>query len=77
MKMQKQSELLRSKKELEALKNKHQKLSDRVQKYSVFRKYLEDVVKTSHVSLAMRKIAHGFRGEGEKGGPSMGIRPKR
>lgn len=68
MKMQKQSELLRAKTELEALKNKHQKLSDRVQKYSVFSKYLEDVVKTSHVSLAMRKIAHGFRGEGEKGG---------
>uniref|UniRef100_A0A8B9SZE8 DUF4200 domain-containing protein n=1 Tax=Anas platyrhynchos TaxID=8839 RepID=A0A8B9SZE8_ANAPL len=50
MKMQKQSELLRAKTELEALKNKHQKLSDRVQKYSVFSKYLEDVVKTSHES---------------------------
>ncbi|XP_035198606.1 coiled-coil domain-containing protein 42, partial [Oxyura jamaicensis] len=48
MKMQKQSELLRAKKELEALKNKHQKLSDRVQKYSIFSKYLEDVVKASH-----------------------------
>lgn len=64
MKMQKQSELLRAKKELEALKNKHQKLSDRVQKYSIFSKYLEDVVKASHVSLAMKKIAHGFRGVG-------------
>lgn len=72
MKMQKQSELLRAKTELEALKNKHQKLSNRVQKYSIFSKYLEDVVKTSHVSLAMRKIAHGFRWEGEKGGAFHG-----
>uniref|UniRef100_A0A8B9SZE4 DUF4200 domain-containing protein n=1 Tax=Anas platyrhynchos TaxID=8839 RepID=A0A8B9SZE4_ANAPL len=56
MKMQKQSELLRAKTELEALKNKHQKLSDRVQKYSVFSKYLEDVVKTSHFEEIQKVI---------------------
>ncbi|XP_040505902.1 coiled-coil domain-containing protein 42 isoform X2 [Gallus gallus] len=47
MKIQKESELLRAKKELEALKIKHQKLSDRVQNYSIFGTYLEDVVKVS------------------------------
>ncbi|NXN75705.1 CCD42 protein, partial [Himantopus himantopus] len=46
-KMQKESELLRAKGELEALRNKHQKLCNRVQKYSIFNKYLEDVVKIS------------------------------
>ncbi|NXE77046.1 CCD42 protein, partial [Cochlearius cochlearius] len=45
--MQKESELLRAKRELEALRNKHQKLCNKVQKYSIFNKYLEDVVKTS------------------------------
>uniref|UniRef100_A0A8C9F1M0 Coiled-coil domain containing 42 n=1 Tax=Pavo cristatus TaxID=9049 RepID=A0A8C9F1M0_PAVCR len=47
MKMQKESELLRVKKVLEALKIKHRKLSDRVQNYSIFGTYLEDVVKVS------------------------------
>ncbi|NWX04290.1 CCD42 protein, partial [Caloenas nicobarica] len=46
-KTQKEMELLRAKKELEALKKEHQKLSNQVQKYSVFKKYLEDVVKIS------------------------------
>ncbi|NWY53617.1 CCD42 protein, partial [Chionis minor] len=46
-KVQKESELLRAKGELEALRNKHQKLCKRVQKYSIFNKYLEDVVKIS------------------------------
>ncbi|KFQ63602.1 Coiled-coil domain-containing protein 42A, partial [Pelecanus crispus] len=46
-KMQKESELLRAKRELEALRNKHQKLCNKVQKYSIFNKYLEDVVKIS------------------------------
>ncbi|NXS66975.1 CCD42 protein, partial [Pandion haliaetus] len=46
-KIQKESELLRAKRELEALRNKHQKLSNKVQKYSIFNKYLEDVVKIS------------------------------
>ncbi|KGL89165.1 Coiled-coil domain-containing protein 42A, partial [Charadrius vociferus] len=45
--MQKESELLRAKGELEALRNKHQKLCNRVQKYSIFNKYLEDVMKIS------------------------------
>ncbi|NXK52914.1 CCD42 protein, partial [Chauna torquata] len=48
MKMQKENELLTAKKELEALINKHQKLCDRLQKYSIFSKYLEDVVKVLH-----------------------------
>ncbi|KAM6240065.1 coiled-coil domain-containing protein 42 [Spheniscus humboldti] len=46
-KMQKESELLRAKRELETLRNKHQKLCNKVQKYSIFNKYLEDVVKIS------------------------------
>ncbi|NXE19899.1 CCD42 protein, partial [Ardeotis kori] len=46
-KMQKESELLRAKKELEALRKKHQKLRNMVQKYSIFNKYLENVVKIS------------------------------
>ncbi|KAM6050970.1 coiled-coil domain-containing protein 42 [Chlamydotis macqueenii] len=46
-KMQKESELLRAKKELEVLRKKHQKLRNMVQKYSIFNKYLEDVVKIS------------------------------
>ncbi|NXL45546.1 CCD42 protein, partial [Podilymbus podiceps] len=46
-KMKKESELLRAKRELEALRNKHQKLWNKVQKYSIFHKYLEDVVKIS------------------------------
>lgn len=58
MKIQKESELLRAKKELEALKIKHQKLSDRVQNYSIFGTYLEDVVKVSQVSVGG---SHGLR----------------
>ncbi|NXJ93465.1 CCD42 protein, partial [Corythaixoides concolor] len=46
-KMQKESELLKAKRELEALRKKHQKLCNRVQKYSIFVKYMEDVVKIS------------------------------
>ncbi|NXD85810.1 CCD42 protein, partial [Halcyon senegalensis] len=41
--MQKESELLRAKRQLEALRNKHQKLCNKVQKYSTFNRYLEDV----------------------------------
>ncbi|XP_071655622.1 coiled-coil domain-containing protein 42-like isoform X1 [Patagioenas fasciata] len=40
-------ELLRAKKKLEALKKEHQKLSSQVQKHSIFKNYLEDVVKIS------------------------------
>ncbi|NXI90616.1 CCD42 protein, partial [Psophia crepitans] len=47
MKIQKESELVRARRKLEALKNKHQKLCQKVQKYSIFTKYLEDVVKIS------------------------------
>ncbi|NWI46986.1 CCD42 protein, partial [Picathartes gymnocephalus] len=46
-KMEKDGELLRAKMELEALRKKHQKLCKKVQKYSIFKKYLEDVVKVS------------------------------
>ncbi|NXU42827.1 CCD42 protein, partial [Drymodes brunneopygia] len=45
--MKKHGELLRAKMELEALSKKHQKLCKKVQKYSIFKKYLEDVVKVS------------------------------
>ncbi|NXY13734.1 CCD42 protein, partial [Atrichornis clamosus] len=46
-KMKKDSELLRAKTELESLRKKHWKLCKNVQKYSVFKKYLEDVVRIS------------------------------
>ncbi|NWQ61817.1 CCD42 protein, partial [Neopipo cinnamomea] len=45
--MQKESELLRAKMKLEALRKEHWRLCKKVQKYSVFKKYLEDVVKIS------------------------------
>ncbi|NXR86362.1 CCD42 protein, partial [Hypocryptadius cinnamomeus] len=46
-KMKKDGELLRAKMELETLRKKHWKLCKKVQKYSIFKKYLEDVVKIS------------------------------
>ncbi|XP_064890414.1 coiled-coil domain-containing protein 42-like isoform X1 [Columba livia] len=46
-KTQKEMELVRAKKKLKALKKEHQKLSKQVQKYSIFKEYLEDVVKIS------------------------------
>ncbi|XP_065708538.1 coiled-coil domain-containing protein 42-like isoform X1 [Patagioenas fasciata] len=46
-KTQKEMELLRAKKKLEALKKEHQKLSSQAQKHSIFKNYLEDVVKIS------------------------------
>ncbi|XP_010015911.1 PREDICTED: coiled-coil domain-containing protein 42A, partial [Nestor notabilis] len=46
-KIQKEFELLRAKRELEVWRNKHEKLYSKVQKYSIFKKYLEDVVKIS------------------------------
>ncbi|NWH83370.1 CCD42 protein, partial [Aegithalos caudatus] len=45
--MKKDGELLRAKMELETLRKKHRKLCKKVQKYSIFKKYLEDVVKVS------------------------------
>ncbi|OXB81197.1 UNVERIFIED_CONTAM: hypothetical protein H355_005127 [Colinus virginianus] len=59
IKIQKENELLRAKKELEALKNKHKKLSDRVQNYSIFGTYVEDVVKVSQVSVEDSSWAQG------------------
>ncbi|NWT69307.1 CCD42 protein, partial [Prunella himalayana] len=44
---EKDGELLRAKTELETLTKKHWKLCKKVQKYSIFKKYLEDVVKVS------------------------------
>ncbi|XP_051474468.1 coiled-coil domain-containing protein 42 [Apus apus] len=46
-KLQKEIELLRANRELKALRIKHQKLSNKVQKYYIFHKYLEAVVKNS------------------------------
>ncbi|NXM17972.1 CCD42 protein, partial [Ploceus nigricollis] len=43
----KESELLRARRELEALRKQHQKLSKKLLKYSVFKRYLEDVVENS------------------------------
>ncbi|NXU78469.1 CCD42 protein, partial [Oreotrochilus melanogaster] len=45
--LQKEKELLRAQRDLEALRTARQKLSTKVQKYSIFCKYLEDVVKNS------------------------------
>ncbi|NXX28830.1 CCD42 protein, partial [Nicator chloris] len=43
----KESELLRARRELESLIEKHQKLSKKLLKYAVFKRYLEDVVAVS------------------------------
>ncbi|NXD30048.1 CCD42 protein, partial [Spelaeornis formosus] len=43
----KESEILRARRELEALRKQHQKLSNKLLKYSLFKKYLEDVVEES------------------------------
>lgn len=53
-------ELLRVKMELETLRKKHCKLCKKVQKYSIFKKYLEDVVEVSQVSLNMSETDHGL-----------------
>ncbi|NXN95693.1 CCD42 protein, partial [Rhinopomastus cyanomelas] len=45
--LQKKSEILRAKEKLKALRNKYQKLCNTVQKYFIFTKYLEDVMKIS------------------------------
>ncbi|KFU93638.1 Coiled-coil domain-containing protein 42A, partial [Chaetura pelagica] len=46
-KLQKENELVRANREREALRIKHRKLSNKVQKYFIFHKYLEAVVKNS------------------------------
>ncbi|NWZ42484.1 CCD42 protein, partial [Brachypodius atriceps] len=70
-KMEKDGELLRAKMELETLRKKkqkkpqktktknktNQKLCKKAQKYSIFKKYLEDVVKVSQV----RTLCYSFR----------------
>ncbi|XP_072793271.1 coiled-coil domain-containing protein 42 [Taeniopygia guttata] len=43
----KESEALRARMELEALRKQRQKLSKKLQKYSLFKRYLEDVVENS------------------------------
>ncbi|NXA12404.1 CCD42 protein, partial [Sapayoa aenigma] len=45
--MKRERELLRAKRELEALRKQHQKLCKKLPKYSMFKKYLEDVVEIS------------------------------
>ncbi|XP_061215983.1 coiled-coil domain-containing protein 42, partial [Neopsephotus bourkii] len=55
-KVQKELELLRAKRKLEVWRNKHEKLYNKVQKYSIFKRYLEDVVKISQASLHMREV---------------------
>ncbi|NWI63026.1 CCD42 protein, partial [Todus mexicanus] len=45
--IQLEGELERAKKKLDALRYKHQRLCNKVQKYSIFNRYVEDVVKIS------------------------------
>ncbi|NXU09976.1 CCD42 protein, partial [Pardalotus punctatus] len=45
--IKKDSELLGAKRELEALRKQHQKLTKKLLKYSLFKRYLEDVVENS------------------------------
>ncbi|XP_017693895.1 PREDICTED: coiled-coil domain-containing protein 42A isoform X2 [Lepidothrix coronata] len=45
--IKKENELLRAKRELEALIKQHQKLCQKLPKYSMFKRYLEDVVEIS------------------------------
>ncbi|NWV70351.1 CCD42 protein, partial [Malurus elegans] len=44
---EKESELLKARRELEDLKKQHHKLSKKLLKYSLFKRYLEDVVNNS------------------------------
>ncbi|KAL2305441.1 hypothetical protein Nmel_007427 [Mimus melanotis] len=63
-KMKKDGELLRAKMELETLRQEHQKLCKKVQKSSISKKYLEDVVKVSQVGLNISKTDDDGLGEG-------------
>lgn len=58
--MKKDGVLLRAKMELETLRKKNQKLCKKAQKYSIFKKYLEDVVKVSQVSLDISETHQGL-----------------
>ncbi|XP_005141483.3 coiled-coil domain-containing protein 42 [Melopsittacus undulatus] len=57
-KVQKEFELLTANRELEVWRNKHEKLYNTVQKYSIFRRYLEDVVKISQFVDTQEVISH-------------------
>ncbi|KAM8991997.1 coiled-coil domain-containing protein 42 isoform 2-T2 [Ara ararauna] len=59
-KVQKESELLRAKRELEVLSNNHEKLCNKAQKCSLFKKYLEDVVKISQIQQLIQDLADIF-----------------
>lgn len=59
----KESELLVAKRELEVLTKQHQKLSKKLLKYSLFKRYLENVVENSQVSLDVAQ-----------GGPYLGVK---
>ncbi|NXF92494.1 CCD42 protein, partial [Eubucco bourcierii] len=56
--MQKENELWRAKKELEALRKEHQKLCNKVKKYSTFSKNLEEVVEISQFEEIQEVIWH-------------------
>ncbi|XP_066876580.1 coiled-coil domain-containing protein 42 isoform X2 [Kogia breviceps] len=51
-------ELAKAKQEMEALQLKHQRLSAKLQKYSIFNKYLEKVVENSKFGEIHEVIAH-------------------
>ncbi|NWU96647.1 CCD42 protein, partial [Upupa epops] len=55
---QKESEILRAKEELKALRNKYKKLRNTVQKYLIFTKYLEDVMKISDFQEIEEAMCH-------------------
>ncbi|XP_053939646.1 coiled-coil domain-containing protein 42-like [Cuculus canorus] len=57
-KMQMERELVRAEETLEALKNQHHKLSKKVQKFSIFKDYLEEVVKVSEFKDIQELIEH-------------------
>lgn len=58
----KESELLGARRELESLRKQHQKLSKKLLKYSLFKRYLVEVVENSQVSLDVAQ-----------GGPHLGL----
>lgn len=57
LKRQRMRELAKAKQEMAALRLQHQRLSNKLQNYSIFNKYLEKVVENSEVS----------------GGPGLGL----
>lgn len=59
-------ELAKAKLDMEVLKQEHQQLSNKLQQYSIFNKYLETVVEVSEVSLDPRG-SHMLRWGAEMG----------